>query len=254
MNSLEKIRRNIGAAVKVLRAERGMSQAQLAAHLDISQSQFSNRERGVASFTAEQLVALMSLFNEPLSRFTGQRQVDDEARLQSALARRGAGHLKEGPDVIPDDEDVQGIVAQALVRGTPRLVTALAPVLVSNLDSVSLAKLRLDLAQAGLQRRAAWLAANVLDAVRRELTTPMSRHHQLQYRRAELVLDRFLDSVTSEEATLSGLDFLDSSIRSQKTLDQISEASSEHSRRWSIVTAIQTDDFVRALRATRDGV
>jgi hypothetical protein len=82
----------------------------------------------------------------------------------------------------------------------------------------------------------------------------MSRHHQLQYRRAELVLDRFLDSVTSEEATLSGLDYLDSSIRSQKTLDQISEASSEHSRRWSIVTAIQTDDFVRALRATRDGV
>jgi transcriptional regulator with XRE-family HTH domain len=254
MNSLEKIRRNIGAAVRALRVERGISQAQLAVHLDISQSQFSNRERGAASFTAEQLVALMGFFNEPLSKFTGQRQVDDEARLQSSLARLGAGHLKEGPDVVPDAEDVQGTIAQALVRGTPRLVTALAPVLVSNIDSVSLAKLRLDLAQAGLQRRAAWLVANVLDAVRRELTTPMSRHHQLQYRRAELVLDRFLESAASEDTTSPSPDFLDSNIRSQKTLDQISEASSEHSRRWSIVTAIQTDDFVRALRATRDGV
>jgi transcriptional regulator with XRE-family HTH domain len=254
MNSLDKIRRTIGEAVRRLRTQRGMSQAQLAAHLDISQSQFSNRERGVASFTAEQLVALMSLFNEPLSTFTGQAEVDDEARLQSALARFGADHLKENPAVIPETEDVSAVVAEALARGTPRLVTALAPVLVAKVDSLSLPKLRLDLAQAGLQRRLAWLVANVLDAVRRELANSMSRREQLQYRRAELVFLRFLDSMENDDATSDSLDFLDPSIRSQKSLDQISRTSSPQSRRWSIATAIQPEDFARALRAARDGV
>jgi transcriptional regulator with XRE-family HTH domain len=245
MNSLDKIRRTIGEAVRVLRTQRGMSQAQLAARLDISQSQFSNRERGVASFTAEQLVAMMSLFNEPLSTFTGQADVDDEARLQSALARFGA--------VIPETADVSAVVAEALARGTPRLVTALAPVLVAKVDSLSLPKLRLDVAQAGLQRRFAWLVANVLEAVRQELAKPMSRRDQLQYRRAELVFLRFLDSMENDEAASDGLDFLDPSIRSRKSLDHISRTWSPQSRRWSIATAIQPEDFARALRAARDG-
>lgn len=254
MNSLDKIRRTIGDAVRQLRTQRGLSQAELSARLDISQSQFSNRERGVSSFTAEQLVTMLSFFNEPLSTFTGQQEVDDEARLQSALARFGADHLKESPAVIPETEDVSAAVAEALARGTPRLVTALAPVLVAKVDSLSLPKLRLDLAQAGLQRRFVWLAANVLDAVRQELANPMSRRDQLQYRRAELVLLRFLDSTENDDATSDNLDFLDPSIRSQKSLDQISRTWSPHSRRWSIATVIQPQDFARALRAARDGV
>jgi hypothetical protein len=56
-----------------------------------------------------------------------------------------------------------------------RLTTALAPVLCTNVDRVSLNKLYLDLERAGLERRLAWVCENTLTALESDLLQELPR-------------------------------------------------------------------------------
>lgn len=135
---------------------------------------------------------------------------------------------------------------------SPRLVTALAPVLVRQVDGVHPKKLQLRLAEIGAERRFAWLVENTLDAVRRELLESPPRALARVYRRAEVVLGAFLESVTPRtEYATSAPDVFDADIRSKQTLQEVMASSSPFSRRWGIATSIQPEDFFVALRAAR---
>ena len=46
-------------------------------------------------------------------------------------------------------------------------------------------------------------------------------------------------------------DLVDDTIRSEKTLEVVRDASSALSRRWHVVSALQVEDFVEALRASQ---
>jgi hypothetical protein len=48
-------------------------------------------------------------------------------------------------------------------------------------------------------------------------------------------------------------DLLDATIRSKRTLEEVRRASSEISQRWDIITSLQVEDFVQALKAARAG-
>ena len=254
MDPLRKIRRRIAARVRELRRARNWTQAELAERLQLSQSRLSELERGAGSFSAEQLLLLAQLFNVAPSDFAAIETRDEHAELQNALARHGAVHLRESEEVLPRAElDVNRTIRDALVGGVPRLVSAVAPVLVLHIDKVGLSKLRSSLAEAGFDRRLWWLLENVHAALEQELSASPPREWARRYRRAAVILEAELEAgraLWPAEGRLAP-QVLDPSIRSTKTRNQVESSRSEISRRWGIVTGLQPEDFAHALEAAR---
>ena len=138
----------------------------------------------------------------------------------------------------------------------PRLITALAPVIVQNIDAVNLHQVNAELAQLGLQRRLGWLVENTADAVERA-SSRAPRELAANYRRAVMILRNFLGLAKSQLSELPedpelAVDTLDKTIRTQRTLEEVIATSSPISRRWRIATSIQPEDFAAALRAAHD--
>jgi transcriptional regulator with XRE-family HTH domain len=253
-NELERRRSSIASRVRELRKARRWTQAELADRLGISQGRVSELERGDGSFTAEQLLLLLKLFNVGVSEFE-LRSHDRTSEIRNVLARLGAPHLQEGADVLPSEriEEVTAVVRETLSEASPRLIAALAPVLVTNIDHVNLTKLLASLVEAGLGRRLCWLVENTLEAVRTVPSTELDRPWALRYRRADVVLETFLDFAWNSQPALpdQAPDVLDAEIRSAKTREAVRASSSAISKRWGIVTRLQPSDFVRALEAAR---
>ena len=246
----------IAEKVRALRKARGWTQAEVARRLGLSQARLSEIENGDGTFTAEQFLDILKLFNVAIDHFTSQTR-DTTADLQNALIRLGAHHLQERADGLPTTalEDLTTVLHEALVSGAPRLITAVAPVLVLHIDQLNLNAVRAKLASIGLQRRLDWLLDNTCQAVQEELRDAPPRVWAQRYRRAELVLETALDFV-KEHAVPSqkgSPDILDGNIRSKATLRDLLASSSEVSRRWGIATALQPHDFTTALRAARVG-
>ncbi len=243
----------IAGRVRRLREERRWTQAELSRRLGLSQSRLSEIERGQGSFTAEQFLTILKLFNVSVTHFASERR--PSAELQNSLARLGAGHLQESADVLPSDllDRVGDVVREALITAdSPRHVTALAPVLVRNVDRVSFQRLGGQFIEAGLERRLGWLLENTLEAVRHELTQNLSREWTLLYRRAEVVLGAAptLNRPPRSDVADSP-DVLDPDILSTKTLEEVKANRSSISRRWGIASNLQLDDFSAALKASR---
>ncbi len=232
-----------------------MTQAELAARLGLSQSRLSQVERGDGSFTAEQFVEILRIFNVPLSHFVPAVAADKDAPLQNALAQLGATHLRESTDVLASATAVDNIslaIRDALLSGSPRLITALAPVIVANIERLNLPKLRAVLADAGVERRLLWLLDNVYVALRSFMDSRPSRRGANRYPRAGVIIEAFLQSsdlATRHSSAPAGgpKEILDADIRSKKSLDKVWSAASEISKRWNVVTALQPEDFRLAL-------
>lgn len=254
-NELERCRNSIANRVRELRKARRWTQAELAGRLGISQGRVSELERGDGSFTAEQLILLLKLFNVGVSEFD-LRSHDRTSEIRNVLARLGAPHLQEGADVLPSEriEEVTAVVRETLSEASPRLIAALAPVLVTNIDHVNLTKLLASLVEAGLGRRLCWLVQNTLEAVRSVPSAELDRPWALRYRRAEVVLETFLDFAWNSQPAQpdQAPDVLDAEIRSAKTREAVKASSSVISRRWGIITRLQVDDFARALETARE--
>jgi transcriptional regulator with XRE-family HTH domain len=253
-NELERGRSSIANRVRELRKARRWTQAELAGRLGISQGRVSELERGDGSFTAEQLLLLLKLFNVGVSEFE-LRPHDRTSEISKVLARLGAPHLQERADVLPSEriEEVTAAVREALSEASPRLIAAIAPVLVSNIDHVNLTKLLASLVDAGLGRRLCWLVENTLVAVRSVASAELDHRWALRYRRAEVILETFLDFAFNSQPSLPNQapDLLDAEIRTAKTREAVRSSSSDISRRWGIITRLQPGDFVRALEAAR---
>jgi transcriptional regulator with XRE-family HTH domain len=250
------LRSRVAGSVRELRQERGWTQAQLADKLGLSQNRLSEIERGGGSFTAEQFLLILKLFNVPTSRFTGVA-VDRDLQLQNALARLGASHLRESSEVPPADDLVQpyAVVREAILKGEPRLITALSPVLIHHADVLDLSRLFLDLQQVGRERRLPWVCQNTLWVLDSDVLDKAPRDWVQRANRAAVVIGAFILNVSArfDEQRVRGLppDAVDPNIRSQKTLEEVSAASSTISRQWGIVSALQPRDFAQAIRAAR---
>lgn len=247
-------RDRVARKVRDLRLARKWTQGELAEQLGLSQSRLSEIERGDGSFTAEQFLHILRLFNVTTDHFVAAPLLPNDAVLQNTLARLGAAHLRESDADVPSDRlrDADVVVREVLlVPESPRLVTALAPVLVQNVDRLNLNKLWLQLADAGLAQRLGWLLDNTIEAIRTDIQGARPKR-QRQYRRTELVLQEFLDRVrASGPARERALDVFDVDIRTKKTMAEVTTTASPVSQRWRLVTAIQPADFVEALRGAR---
>ena len=243
-------RDRVAARVRALRKARHWTQAELGHKLGLSQARLSEIERGKGSFTAEQLIALLHLFNVDIGEFLPPANVDDE--LQNALIRHGATHLREVPGLTPSGRfraPADLILAVLLDPRNTRFVTALGPVLVSQVDAVSFPALEERISASGRSARLGWLIENVRDALL--LAPPEGRQEwRRRTRRALTVLTNELDRFKPPPLPPdSSPDLFDSTIRSVHSLDTIwNHSASEISRRWGIATEIQPLDFVIPIR------
>lgn len=251
---LSKVREQIARKVRELRTDRRLTQQELARRLGVSQGRLSELERGEGSFTAEQLLALLSFFNVPATHFAPQPH-KHEQDLQNALARHGAAHLRESTDLVPSErlEELATVVREALIGQAPRQVAALAPVLVRNSEELSVLTARF--LGSGLERRWGWVIENTLVAVRQDLPAlrrgPTHAHVARSYRRAEVVLETALEWLQFQlgpKLDSSMVELLDPVAVSKRTLDELRASSSPISKRWGIITALQPQDFAEALR------
>lgn len=256
---LENLRSQVAETARRLRRQRRWTQAELGRHLSLSQARLSEIERGDGSFSAEQFITLLQLFNADLAEFVPASSTSEADALQNSLARLGAQHLQENSDVLPSGRlrAATDVLRETLVLGTyPRLITGLAPVLVQHADSVNLHQLNLELARAGLQRRLGWMVENTVEALP-DARVRAPRAWVSRYRVAEVILKRFSNVAVLQlrdlpEDPAIGLDVLDPAIRSEQSLRSVVDAASPISKRWRIATSIQPDDFVTALRSAHD--
>ena len=256
--SLTKSRQEIADKVRDLRLQRGWTQVELAKQLHLSQNRLSEIEAGKGSFTAEQFLLLLRLFNVAATDFVRDHPARD-LEVQNALARLGANHLQENTHVLPSKEleDVHDVVREALLLGAPRLVTAVAPVLSAHAERLNLSRLYAELEKLGHERRLAWVVDNTLTALNTLVHTADSDGAiwvRLR-RRTEVPFKLFLDFVASRLAAAQSPeappDVLDATIRSRRTLEDVQRNASKPSLRWRIATSLQPEDFVQALRASR---
>lgn len=259
MEEFKDARTQIAAKVRELRRSRRWTQAELSARLQLSQSRLSELERGAGSFTAEQFLLLLRLFNASASDFVSLPG-EPALQIQNALARLGANQLRESRDVLPSQqlEATHDVVREALVDGDPRMVTALAPVLVRS-ERLNLPKLYAELERLGLERRLVWVTENTLAALEllRQEAGPAAKEWPRSVRISELQLRLFLQLVTSldrgGEPRAALPDLLEDTIRSEQSLREVQRASSAISQRWGIVTSLEPEDFVQALKAAGVG-
>lgn len=245
--SLHQTRDLVVATVRELRRARGMTQAELGRLLGLSQARVSEIEGGGGSFTAEQLIAVLTLFNVDLGRFLPP--VNEEDALQNALIQHGATHLRQVPGVASSgrlETPSSVILAVLLTPRSARFVTALGPVLLHHIDAVSLPALRDRLTDLGRQARLGWLIENVRDALLLPLPT---KDAELRRRvsRARLVLSNELNFFPPPSPG-GPLDLIDPTLRSDESLDLVwGQQASPISRRWGVVTDIQPNDFHEAI-------
>ena len=149
--------------------------------------------------------------------------------------------------------NVNDVVREAIVASEfPRLITALGPVLVRNVDHLNLKKLHLQLAEGGLERRLAWVVENTLEAIRREAPGVTSAPWRAATSGRASCSDRFSTSLpincplTRWQRTCSTRG---SAVRRPSTRSPLLPC--PFPRRWGIITTLQPDDFVEALRGAR---
>jgi len=244
--SLATSRRWIGEQLSSLRQERRWSQDELATRLHVSQPHLSKVEHGEASLTAEQFLEVLKIFNVDAADFV-RRQDPIADELQKALVRFGALHLQTNERVLPSKQlsAIHAVVLETLVSGEPRLVAALAPVLVKYAGQINFSKLSVDLDQLGLLRRLYWVMENTVAAIQ-------SSHPDRSSRLAAQRLERALRiSRGYEKLVADTLDPLDQTITTIKGETEVQRTSSEISKKWAIVTSLQPSDFASALREAR---
>ena len=255
LDSLGRSRTKIATKARELRLGRNLTQAELAKRLHISQNRLSEIEHGGGSFTAEQFIELLRLFNVTPGDFVDDAR-DPVLELQNALARLGATHLHESAILASVAlQDAHDVVREALLNGSPRIVTALAPVLTNHADTLNLPKLYAELHRLGLERRLAWVVENTLaglDALANESGSGAKGWSRLK-RRVEVPFRLFVDLIGARGETpgWTSPDPLDPTIRTLRTLEEVKRSASKISERWGVATALQLDDFVQALRASR---
>lgn len=243
---------SIGSRVRVLREARRWSQAELAKRLGLSQPRLSQVERGQGSFTAEQLLQILRLFNVGVDHFGVVRS--DTSPIQNALARHGAAHLVEDETLVPTSLDEPLAVVWEVLRSpeSPRHLTALAPVLLSHIDRIALPELASRLSRIGREARLGWLLETVRAAVV-ELGAPNDAGIRRDARRLDLAAALALNSgILRAPSPEVPLDLLDPDIRSAKTADKILAVAAPAAKRWRIATRLTPTDFANAVRAARD--
>lgn len=253
------LRKHIALKVRELRKRRNFTQAELAARLGVSQARLSVIEQGNGSFSAEQFLEILRIFNVPAHSFAITKR-DPQGDIQNALARNGASHLMEDSDLLPSEhlDEVETLIREVLVDArNPRQIAALGPVLVKNLGQINLNGLWAKFIDYGLQARLGWTLENTAEAIRTITPSLKPQSAAIPLRKAETTITNFLSRKGANLVTnpaggphAEDLDIIDGKALSLKTIHAIWDEASEVSRHWGIVSALKPEDFAEAIRAS----
>lgn len=254
---LPESRHAVGATVRRLRTVHGWTLAGLAARLGLSTSRLSEVERGKGSFTAEQLLVLFRLFQVGPEAFDPGPPGEDpvSASLQNALVRLGARHLAvdERAPVRAEHARPVGVLLDVLVaHPEARLLTALPPVVVRQIDHVPFAAVQHGAVQAGVPGRWPWLlehARAALEVVGNTGDTAWL----LQRRRALTLIERFLARLPHPDPE-EPFDLIDPELRHPASVQRAERAASVIDQRWRVLGRLTVADFAGPLEAVRDGL
>lgn len=258
MNELEKYRRSIIEGIRKVREDRRYTQAEFAKLLDLSQQQYSKIERGEGSISAEQFLLILDKFVLPLSYFveTKPKEKDEALVLQNALGRLGATHLREIQGIfIPEKyENPNQVIIEALEEyQSSRLIAALAPVIVKNIQRINLNTIEKKLGEWGHENRLWWVLENTLESVQNRLKGAyLPREKKLIYQRAATALiNHSLIGRSRENGWYhrdKQADIFDPGITTEKTLENVKSKLDPQAKHWNIVTSIKQSDFENALK------
>ena len=240
LHSLQSVRSRLGPAIRKLRLAKHWSLAYLSGHLELSVSRLSEIERGQGSFTAEQLLVMLGLFNVTTSELIGFDGSRDD-QLYLALANLGASHLREPQTRASESfRSANNAIVETLLASDGRLIPALATLLVNQPIALNLPLTTLS--GLGYGHRLAWLVDNVVAAIQTFLPTQTMSI-------ALLRLQQFQTFTGHAIAKPPTTDILDQSIRSARTLARVIERGSVHSKNWNIATGITVEDFAKVFRS-----
>lgn len=221
----------------------------------------SEIERGQGSFTAEQFLLVLKSFNASLSSFISGPGASAEKLLQNAISRLGAGSLQESRDLLPTEklETATSVIREVLTSASnPRQITALAPVIVNQINPAGLNKLRLEFLGEGRINRLGWLLESVLAAIQHELREPKQNGFngwEDRYHGAEILIGNILtypgfilprSKKSVEEPLESGV------LQSQEAFEEAKVSRDLIAKKWAVVTRIKTDDFIHVLKEARE--
>ncbi len=258
MNDLKKYRQLVVEGIKKVREDRRYTQAEFAKLLDLSQQQYSKIERGEGSISAEQFLQILEKFALPLSYFveTKSKEKDEALVLQNALAILGATHLREVQGIfIPEKYDNPNeVIFEALEEyKSSRLIAALAPVIVKNIQRINLNTIEKKLREWGHENRLWWVLENTLDSIRNRLKEAfLPREIKLTYQRAATALTNHSLIGRSRENGWyhrdKQADIFGPGITTEKTLESIKSKLDSQAKHWNIITSIKQSDFENALK------
>lgn len=255
----DKIRLALAAGIQKLRKERGVTQIELARLLGLSQAQLSKIENGHGSITAEQLIRLLQEYSLPLSCFTPAEKAsrnDENPSLQNALAHLGAVHLRAVPGVaVPERLALpEEAIVETLIAPSSRLVTALAPVIVSHCESINFHHVAERLRGHGVEYRIWWVVDGTYRALGERLKEPyLPRDLHRLYQRAFLLLERKkLDVGAVQNQLKDKEDELDRDLISERTIQLVKQNRDKLAGNWHIVTRIKKADFEQALKDSEE--
>lgn len=237
-----------GARLRLLRRHRRWTRADLARRLGVSPARVGELERGDAALTVEEFLRVLEVFNVGVEHFAQVAPPREASAVQNALVRLGASHLVAGETLVPSwCADVGSVMSEVLTAPeSPRHVTALAPVVVAQVERVNLHALADRLAAIGRSRRVGWLADH-LRALYRAVQPPTPAA-----RRAATMLDFFAESLAGQPPDASApLDVLDADVRSAATARRLVAEGDAVARRWRIVTRLGAQDFRDAWEMAR---
>lgn len=257
----DKMRLAVVEKIRRLRQEHNWTQARLARLLGLSQNRLSEIERGHGSFTAEQFLLVLKTFNVSLRHFSSEPTVSEEYLLQNAIARLGASPLQENRDLLPTEklDNATAVIREVLTSSAhPRQITALAPVIVNQPNSLGLNNLRLAFLGEGRINRLGWLFESILSAVKNELRAgaqTLPREWKDRYHRTVVLLENILHYPGFAVRPLKNKseDPLEPEVlQSQEAFEEVKTSRDRIAKKWGIVTRIKTEDFVQALKGTRE--
>lgn len=245
----------IGGLVRELRSQRRASQSWLALELGISQGRLSEIERGHGSFSAEQFIRILKLFNVGAEHFDEAQELD-ASPVQNALSRLGASHLVEARVLVPAGltQPLDVVLAVLLHPESARHVSALAPVVVTQVDRISFPELAARLAAWGRQSRLGWLLESLTEMIETEPPSTESASRR-KVRRAATTIELFVGSGMLQVPEANApFDLIDPDIRSVATAERILRTASRHAQKWHVATRIDVDNFREAWRSAREFV
>ena len=85
----------VGPSLRRLRRDHGLTQADMAADLEVSPSYIALLERNHRPLSAEMLLRLSQTYKMDMAALAGDGGSDDVARLQAVLQRHGLDHTLE---------------------------------------------------------------------------------------------------------------------------------------------------------------